>query len=227
MSKDKKKKSKTVKDPGLNVTYVKPRSENQLLYLQSFKEYPVTFGIGCAGTGKTFLATFAAAQWLAENKVQRIVLVRPAIEAGESIGYLPGDMDEKLEPYMQPLLDALNDMIGPQKTREYIRDKIISIIPLGYMRGRTLNNSFVILDEAQNTTITQMKMFLTRMGNYSRFIINGDITQTDLDRRQTSGLLDAYDRLYDCNGVNFIEFDTKDIVRHPIVQDIVNAYELD
>lgn len=224
MPRKKKEKAKPVKDKNLNVADIRPRSKNQKEYLQSFDESPVTFGIGPAGTGKTFLACFAAAQWLAQNKVKRVVLVRPVVEAGESLGYLPGDVDEKLAPYIQPLNDALCDMIGAQKARDYVRDKIISVVPLAYMRGRTLNNSFVILDEAQNTTKKQMHMFLTRMGHNSCFVVNGDMTQTDLEN-QESGLQDAHARLRHCKGVKFIKFDRNDIVRHPVVQNIVDAYE--
>lgn len=227
MPKERKRKkvSKPVKDINLKVSPIKPRSENQKKYLESFAEHPVTFGIGVAGTGKSFLACFAAAQALAEQKVKRVILVRPVVEAGESLGFLPGDIDEKLAPYIQPLNDALVDMIGMQKTKEYIKDQIISVVPLAYMRGRTMSHSFVILDEAQNTTITQMKMFLTRMGNNSCFVVNGDITQTDLKDKSYSGLLDAYNRLNGCTGVNFVKFDRNDIVRHPVVQHIVDAYD--
>lgn len=174
-------------------------------------------------THNTFLACFAAAQWLAEGKIRRVVLVRPVVEAGEKIGYLPGDIDDKLKPYIQPLEDALNDMIGVTKTKEYFKDKIIQVIPLAYMRGRTLNNSFVILDEAQNTDSTQMKMFLTRMGNGSKFVINGDTTQTDIEGE--SGLIDVQKRLKGLPGVKFIYFSANDIVRHHVVQKIVEAYE--
>lgn len=220
----KKKGPKVGKDTAIKLTNIQPRSDNQKSYLQSFIDYPITFGLGPAGTGKTFLACFAAAQLLAEGKFKRVVLVRPVVEAGESLGYLPGDIDEKLKPYIQPLEDALNDMIGLEKTKLWFKESIIQVIPLAYMRGRTLDNAFVILDEAQNTSIIQMKMFLTRMGNNSRFVVNGDITQTDLRDDRDSGLLDAYHRFKGVKGVNFVEFDQNDIVRHPVVQNIVNAY---
>jgi len=214
---------KPVKDKTVKLAKIEPRSKNQSDYLESFENNAVTFGIGPAGTGKTFLACFAAAQWLAEAKIKRVVLVRPVVESGEKIGYLPGDIDDKLKPYIQPLEDALNDMIGVEKTREYFKDKIIQVIPLAYMRGRTLNHSFVILDEAQNTDSTQMKMFLTRMGNGSKFVINGDTTQTDIEAK--SGLIDVQERLKGLPGVKFIYFSANDIVRHPVVQIIVEAYE--
>lgn len=222
----KKKPSKPVKDPQLKIPNIQAKTLNQQIYLDSFEEFPVTFGVGCAGVGKSYLACFSAAKWLAECRVKRVILVRPVVEAGESLGFLPGDIEEKLAPYIQPLQDALIDMIGLQKTRDYMKDEIISVVPLAYMRGRTLRDSFVILDEAQNTTVKQMKMFLTRMGHNSRFVVNGDMTQSDLRYDSDSGLNDAYHRLKYCKGVKFVEFNKTDICRHPIVQDIVEAYDL-
>lgn len=221
----KNKKVKPVKDINLKVSNIQPKNQNQKEYLKSIEDYPVTFGIGCAGTGKTLLACFAAAKMLADSQIKRVILVRPVVEAGESLGFLPGDIDDKLAPYVQPLNDSFIDIIGFQKTKDYIKDSVISIIPLAFMRGRTLTDSFVILDEAQNTTIKQMKMFLTRLGENSKFVINGDITQIDLKKDNDSGLIDGYKRLQGVNGVNFVNFTQRDIVRHPVVEGIVEAYE--
>ena len=208
------------------VPQVKPKTENQERYIQAIGEHPVVFGVGPAGTGKTFLACFLAAKRLVEGDVKRIILVRPAVEAGEKLGFLPGRLEDKLDPYLRPLYDALNDLIGFEATKTLVRDRVIEVVPLAYMRGRTLNHAFVILDEAQNTNIRQMKMFLTRMGNHSNFVVNGDITQTDLDNNE-SGLIDAYKRLRNVEGVYWQEFHQGDIVRHPVVQRIVEAYSDD
>lgn len=201
------------------------KTPNQAAYLESIEKFPVTFCIGPAGTGKTFLACYVAARLLAENKIRKITLVRPAVEAGESLGFLPGDINEKLHPYLIPLFDSLSDMIGMHKTRELLRDGIIEVVPLGFMRGRTMNNAFVILDEAQNANTKQMKMFLTRMGHGTTFVVNGDVTQTDLAEGD-SGLSDAMARLRSgVKGVNWVELKKEDIVRHPVVQGIVEAYD--
>lgn len=211
---------------GAHLLKIKAKSANQQDYLDSIQKYPITFGIGPAGTGKTFLACFAAAHRLIREEVRRIILVRPAIEAGERLGFLPGKIEDKLDPYLRPLYDALNDLVGFDQTKDYVKDNIIEIVPLGYMRGRTLNDSFVILDEGQNITEKQMKMFLTRMGNGSKFVINGDITQIDL-KEDESGLIDVVKRLENISGINFVHFEQGDIVRHPVVQKIVEAYDID
>lgn len=222
--KKKAKESKPVQNKTIKILKIKPKSVNQEIYIDVIKKESVIFGIGPAGTGKTFLACFCAAEMLAKGLVRRILLVRPAVETGEKLGFLPGRLEDKLDPYMRPLYDALNDMIGFDKTKELVKDRIIEIVPLAYMRGRTLNHAVVILDEAQNTDKQQMKMFLTRMGSNSIFIINGDTTQTDVPREQ-SGLIDVQNRLKSIEGIKFIYFSTNDIVRHPVVQRIVEAYE--
>ena len=204
---------------------VRPRTNGQAAYVQAMKENDVTFAIGPAGTGKTYLAVGVAVNMLRQGAVKRIVLVRPAVEAGEKLGFLPGDMAAKINPYLRPLFDGLNDMMEPDQVHRYMGSDIIEVAPLAFMRGRTLNNSVVILDEGQNTTIAQMKMFLTRMGHGSKIIVTGDITQIDLERNQRSGLIDAIHRLENIEHVAIIYLTEHDIVRHPLVQKIVKAYE--
>ncbi|HLW63766.1 MAG TPA: PhoH family protein, partial [Gemmataceae bacterium] len=184
-----------------------------------------TLCVGPAGTGKSYLAVGMAVNMLRQNSVKRIVLVRPAVEAGERLGYLPGDLREKINPYLRPLFDALNEMMEPETVRRYIENDIIEIAPLAYMRGRTLNNAVIILDEGQNTSVPQMKMFLTRMGQNSKIIVTGDITQIDLPRTMRSGLIDAVQRLRNISRLAIVHLDENDIVRHPLVQKIVQAYE--
>ena len=185
----------------------------------------MVFAIGPAGTGKTYTAVALAVKALRNKEIKRIVLTRPAVEAGENLGFLPGDLQDKLDPYLQPLYDALRDMIPPQKLTSYIEDKVIEIAPLAFMRGRTLDNAYVILDEAQNATSMQLKMFLTRMGNNAKFLITGDITQIDLPKHQTSGLLPATKLLSNIEGIDVIFLDKSDVVRHRIVAAIISAYE--
>jgi phosphate starvation-inducible PhoH-like protein len=185
----------------------------------------ICFAIGPAGTGKTYLAVAIAVSALKRGLVKKLILARPAVEAGESLGFLPGDFREKIDPYLRPLYDALDDMIPSDKLKTYIEKRIIEIVPLAYMRGRTLNNAYVILDEAQNSTTMQMKMFLTRLGNNSKSIITGDITQIDLPPKQISGLVQAKDILSNIDGVAFAYFDKSDVVRHKLVKDIIDAYE--
>jgi len=204
---------------------IKPRSENQIQYLKNIFKYDINFGIGPAGTGKTFLAVASAIHALEQEEVQRILLVRPAIEAGEKLGFLPGDLAEKVNPYLRPLYDALYEMLGFEKVSKLIDRQVIEIAPLAYMRGRTLNNSFIILDESQNTTQEQMKMFLTRIGFGSKTVITGDLTQIDLPRGVNSGLKQGLEVLADVDGIGLLRFEPKDIVRHKLVQLIVEAYE--
>ncbi len=201
------------------------RSPNQKRYLHNILTHDINFGIGPAGTGKTFLAVAAAVDAIQNDQVQRIVLVRPAVEAGERLGFLPGDLSDKVDPYLRPLYDALYDMLGTQKVEKMIEKKIIEVAPLAFMRGRTLNNAFVILDEAQNTTVEQMKMFLTRTGFGTTVVVTGDVTQVDLPRGQISGLKHAIDVLHGIEGISFSWFKPKDVVRHSLVQDIIRAYE--
>jgi phosphate starvation-inducible protein PhoH and related proteins len=205
--------------------YIKPRTATQFEYYQKVKDNDIVFSIGPAGTGKTYLAVaFAVAEL--KNKVHdRIVLTRPAVEAGENLGFLPGDLSEKVDPYLRPLYDALGDMIPAEKLKSYMEKKIIEVVPLAYMRGRTLNNAFVILDEAQNSTTIQMKMFLTRLGANSKAIINGDITQIDLPKKDMSGLIQIQEILKDIEGIGFVYFNKSDVVRHKLVKDIIDAYE--
>ncbi|HEX5925349.1 MAG TPA: PhoH family protein, partial [Baekduia sp.] len=205
---------------------VAPKSVNQKRYVDSIRTNTVTFGIGPAGTGKTFLAVAMAAAALARKEVNRIILTRPAVEAGERLGFLPGDLMAKIDPYLRPLFDALNDMLDPEKVAGFLEKGVIEVAPLAFMRGRTLNDSFVILDEAQNTTPEQMKMFLTRLGFGSRMVITGDITQVDLPRNEKSGLIVVGDILEDVDGVDFVRFDGGDVVRHRLVQRIVEAYDV-
>jgi phosphate starvation-inducible PhoH-like protein len=201
------------------------RTPHQVQYLQNIQVHDITFSIGPAGTGKTYLAVACAVDALERDTVKRIVLVRPAVEAGERLGFLPGDMAQKVDPYLRPLYDALYDLMGYDKVAKMFERGAIEIAPLAFMRGRTLNHSFVILDEAQNTTPEQMKMFLTRMGFGSKAVVNGDVTQVDLARGQKSGLVDAEEVLKKVRGIAFTRFGTEDVVRHPLVQRIVNAYE--
>jgi phosphate starvation-inducible PhoH-like protein len=204
---------------------VKGRGANQQRYLHAIAAHDINFGVGPAGTGKTYLAVAMAVEALESNRVQRLILVRPAVEAGEKLGFLPGDLSQKVDPYLRPLYDALYEMLGFEKVSKLIERNVIEVAPLAYMRGRTLNDSFVILDEAQNTTVEQMKMFLTRLGFGSNAVITGDVTQIDLPKHQTSGLRQAIEILRDVNGIKFTFFTAKDVVRHPLVQRIVRAYE--
>ena len=204
---------------------IKVRTPGQVKYLQSSLKNDICFAIGPAGTGKTYLAVAFAVSALKKGIVNKIILARPAVEAGESLGFLPGDFREKIDPYLRPLYDALDDMIPSDRLKNYIEKKSVEIVPLAYMRGRTLNNAFVILDEAQNATDMQMKMFLTRLGVNSRAIITGDITQIDLPSKTHSGLVQAKDILKDIDGVGFVYFDKSDVVRHKLVKDIIDAYE--
>jgi phosphate starvation-inducible protein PhoH and related proteins len=204
---------------------VKGRGPNQARYLHAIATHDINFGIGPAGTGKTYLAVAMAVDALNDNRAQRLILVRPAVEAGEKLGFLPGDLSQKVDPYLRPLYDALYEMLGIERVTKLIERNVIEIAPLAYMRGRTLNDSFVILDEAQNTTVEQMKMFLTRIGFGSIAVVTGDVTQTDLPRHIRSGLRDATDVLRNVEGISFTFFNSKDVVRHPLVQRIVRAYE--
>jgi phosphate starvation-inducible PhoH-like protein len=204
---------------------IRGRGPNQRQYLDSIRRNDLTFGIGPAGTGKTYLAVASAVAALQSDRVRRIVLVRPAVEAGERLGFLPGDMAQKVDPYLRPMYDALYDMMGFDRVTRAIERSVIEVAPLAFMRGRSLNDSFIILDEAQNTSIEQMKMFLTRMGYGSRAVVTGDITQTDLPRQQVSGLKHVIEILQGVRGVEFTFFNSKDVVRHPLVQRIVEAYE--
>ena len=204
---------------------IKSRTDGQARYIEAAKKNDICFAIGPAGTGKTYLAVAIAVNALKRGLIKKLVLARPAVEAGESLGFLPGDFREKIDPYLRPLYDALDDMIPSEKLRSNLEKSTIEIVPLAYMRGRTLNNAFVILDEAQNATALQMKMFLTRLGANSRAIITGDITQIDLPSKQQSGLIQAKDILSDIQGVAFVYFDKSDVVRHKLVKDIIDAYE--
>ncbi len=204
---------------------IRGQNPGQKRYLKNIRDHDINFGIGPAGTGKTYLAVACAVQALAENEIERILLVRPAVEAGEKLGFLPGDVGQKIDPYLRPLFDALYEMLGFDRVGRLIARGTIELAPLAYMRGRTLNESFVILDEAQNTTVEQMKMFLTRIGFGSRAIVTGDITQVDLPRGQLSGLKHAQTVLADIPGISFTRFKPEDVVRHPLVQRIVEAYE--
>lgn len=205
---------------------IKPRGNNQQGYVSSIRKHDINFGIGPAGTGKTYLAVAAAVEALNQQEVRRILLVRPAVEAGEKLGFLPGDLAQKIDPYLRPLYDALYEMIGFEQVGKLIERQVIEIAPLAYMRGRTLNNAFIILDESQNTTREQMKMFLTRIGFGSTAVITGDVTQVDLPRGQSSGLIQVLDVLKDTPGIGVTHFAAKDVVRHPLVQRIIEAYDL-
>ena len=204
---------------------VQPRSINQRKYVEAIEQYDMVFGVGPAGTGKTYLAVAMAVAAINAKKVSRIVLVRPAVEAGERLGFLPGTLQEKVDPYLRPLYDALYDLLDPEKVDKMLEKNTIEVAPLAFMRGRTLNDAFIIMDEAQNTTIEQMKMFLTRMGNGSKAVITGDITQIDLPNPRKSGLLDAINILDGVEGIHFCHFEDCDVVRHALVQRIVRAYE--
>lgn len=206
---------------------VRARGLNQKTYLRNIREHDLAFGIGPAGTGKTYLAVASAIDALENEQVRRIVLVRPAVEAGERLGFLPGDMSRKIDPYLRPMYDALYDMMGPEQVARLIEKNVIEVAPLAFMRGRSLNDSFVILDEAQNTSVAQMKMFLTRIGFGSRSVVTGDITQIDLPSGQYSGLRNAIDILSDVDGIAFTYFVPSDVVRHELVQRVVEAYEAD
>jgi phosphate starvation-inducible protein PhoH and related proteins len=204
---------------------VQPRSTNQRKYLEAIEQNDMVFGVGPAGTGKTYLAVAMAVAAINAKKVSRIVLVRPAVEAGERLGFLPGTLQDKVDPYLRPLYDALYDLLEPEKVDKMLERNVIEVAPLAFMRGRTLNDAFIIMDEAQNTTVEQMKMFLTRMGNNSKAVITGDITQIDLPNPRKSGMLDAINILGGVEGIQFCHFEDCDVVRHPLVQRIVCAYE--
>jgi phosphate starvation-inducible PhoH-like protein len=204
---------------------IKGRGANQTRYLQAITSHDINFGVGPAGTGKTYLAVAAAVEALEANRVQRLLLVRPAVEAGEKLGFLPGDLTQKVDPYLRPLYDALYEMLGFEKVAKLIERNVIEIAPLAFMRGRTLNDSYVILDEAQNTTVEQMKMFLTRIGFGTVAVITGDVTQVDLPRSTRSGLRQAIEVLRGVSGISFTFFTSRDVVRHPLVAKIVRAYE--
>jgi len=204
---------------------VRGRGANQQKYLHAIATHDINFGIGPAGTGKTFLAVAMAVEALNESRVQRLLLVRPAVEAGEKLGFLPGDLSQKVDPYLRPLYDALYEMLGVEKVAKLLERNVIEVAPLAYMRGRTLNDAFVILDEAQNTTIEQMKMFLTRIGFGSTAVVTGDLSQTDLPKHVKSGLRDAIDVLRGVEGISFNFFTARDVVRHPLVARIVRAYD--
>jgi phosphate starvation-inducible PhoH-like protein len=210
---------------GVNGKPIKARTENQRKLVDAYANNDLMFAVGPAGSGKTYTAIALAVKALKSRVVRRIILSRPAVEAGEKLGFLPGDMKEKIDPYLQPLYDALQDMIPAVKLKEYMENGTIQIAPLAYMRGRTLNNAFVILDEAQNTTTNQLKMFLTRMGTSAKFVVTGDVTQIDLPNPMTSGLVQAMRILKGIKGIERVKFSVKDIVRHRLVQDIVEAYD--
>ena len=204
---------------------VRAKTPNQIRLVESARTHDIAFAIGPAGTGKTYMAVAIAVAALKSKQVKRIVLCRPAVEAGERLGFLPGDFREKVDPYLRPLYDALEDMLSREKVNSFLEQNIVEIVPLAYMRGRTLNSAFVILDEAQNATTLQMKMFLTRLGSASRAIITGDVTQTDLPIREQSGLVQAQDILEGVDGIDFVYFDEGDVIRHRLVKDIIRAYE--
>lgn len=210
---------------GINGKPISPRNANQQRMVESFAKNDLTFALGPAGTGKTYIAIALAVKALKNKEVRRIILSRPAVEAGEKLGFLPGDMKDKIDPYLQPLYDALEDMIPAIKLKEYMESDVIQIAPLAFMRGRTLNDAIIVLDEAQNTTTHQIKMFLTRLGMNGKMIVTGDVTQIDLPRSVQSGLVHVLRVLRDVKGIGRVEFDKKDIVRHPLVQRIVEAYD--
>ncbi len=211
-----------IHQPGVSI---RPRTEGQAVYVEAIRAHELVFCIGPAGTGKTYLAVATAVEAFKQKQIRKIVLVRPAVEAGESLGYLPGDLKEKINPYLRPLLDALSEMFDADYLKRLMTDEVIEVAPLAYMRGRTLNNAFVILDEAQNTTVSQMKMFLTRMGASSKMVVGGDTSQIDLPIATRSGLVDAVERLSVIDGIALVKLGKDDIVRHPLVGKIVRAYE--
>ena len=204
---------------------ITPKTDGQIKYMQTVKKNDIVFSIGPAGTGKTFLAVAFALAALDGHDIDRIILCRPAVEAGESLGFLPGDLKDKVDPYLAPLYDSLRDLYSKSKLVQLLESKIVEVVPLAYMRGRTLDNAYMILDEAQNTTALQMKMFLTRLGIGSRAIITGDVTQIDLKNKNDSGLIQASNILSDVKGIGFVNLDKKDIVRHPLVMKIIQAYQ--
>ena len=204
---------------------IRPRGSNQQSYIKSINKYEINFGVGDAGTGKTYIAVAAAVEALLSDKVQRIVLIRPAVEAGEKLGFLPGDLSQKVDPYLRPLYDGLYEMLGIEKTTKLIEKEVIEVAPLAYLRGRTLNNSFIIMDESQNTTVEQMKMVLTRIGFGSQAVINGDLTQIDLPKHITSGLDHVINVLKETDGIGITRFSSNDVVRHPLVRKIIDAYK--
>ncbi|MDY0201393.1 MAG: PhoH family protein [Bacteroidales bacterium] len=210
---------------GNNGRVIKARTVNQRIFVDKYRDNDLLFAIGPAGSGKTYTAIALAVRALKNKEVKRIILTRPAVEAGERLGFLPGDLKEKLDPYLQPLYDALNDMIPARKLNEYMEEGVVQLAPLAYMRGRTLDNAFVILDEAQNTSINQMKMFLTRMGNNAKFIVTGDITQIDLPKAEDSGLVPTLKLLQGIPGLSITYFDSRDIIRHKLVKYIVHAFD--
>jgi phosphate starvation-inducible PhoH-like protein len=217
----------SVKPAGGGSRYLRPRTDGQARYVRAMRENDLTLCVGPAGTGKTFLAVGMAVSLLRTGEVKKIVLVRPAVEAGERLGFLPGDIVAKVNPYLRPLFDALHDMMEAEAVKRYMDNDIIEIVPLAYMRGRTLNNAVIILDEGQNTTIPQMKMFQTRMGEGSKIIVTGDVTQVDLPKQTRSGMTDAVHRLRDIERIALVYLDENDIVRHPLVQRVLRAYEED
>jgi phosphate starvation-inducible PhoH-like protein len=212
-------------DLNLKKNTIKPKSNNQKKFIETIKKNTITFGIGAAGTGKTFLAVACAVDALEQGVVKKIVLVRPAIEAGEKLGFLPGDLAEKIDPYLQPLYDSLYECLGFENVNKLLEKNIIEIAPLAYMRGRTLNDAFIILDEAQNTTISQMQMFLTRIGYGSSTVVTGDVSQIDLPREAQSGLKDCLEFILNIKGIDVVHFEPKDVMRHKIVTSIINEYE--
>ncbi len=212
-------------DLNLKKNTIKPKSNNQKKFIETIKKNTITFGIGAAGTGKTFLAVACAVDALEQGEVKKIVLVRPAIEAGEKLGFLPGDLAEKIDPYLQPLYDSLYECLGFENVNKLLEKNIIEIAPLAYMRGRTLNDAFIILDEAQNTTISQMQMFLTRIGYGSSTVVTGDVSQIDLPREAQSGLKDCLEFILSIKGIDAVHFESKDVMRHKIVTSIINEYE--
>jgi len=212
---------------GPNGKVIKARTPNQLKMVESMETNDILFAIGPAGTGKTYTAVALAVRALKNKEIKRIILARPAVEAGENLGFLPGDLKEKIDPYLRPLYDALDDMIPAEKLKQYLESRVIEIAPMAFMRGRTLDNAFVILDEAQNATELQLKMFLTRMGPHAKFIITGDVTQIDLPKQQQSGLPTAVDRLKDIKGISVIQLTIEDVVRHRLVREIIKAYNRD
>lgn len=204
---------------------IKPKTENQKKLVAAADKNDLVFAIGPAGTGKTYISVALAVRALKNKEVKKILITRPAVEAGENLGFLPGDLKEKIDPYLRPIYDALDDMVGPEKVKYYIENRIIEIAPLAYMRGRTLNNAFILLDEAQNTSAMQMKMFLTRMGGNSKMIVTGDRSQIDLPGKQMSGLVEAIEILRDIHGIEIVELSSKDVMRHKLVGKIIHAYE--